>query len=154
MMHALELKIPPLLLLALFAGFVAAIWMWGEGPQFSLTGQLAVAALPGAGGIFLMLAGVLSFRRAHTSVNPLDPSVATSLVTSGIYRFTRNPMYLGMALVLAALVIASGHVAAFLLVPGFMLWLTRFQILPEERFLAAHFGADWQAWCARTRRWI
>jgi len=154
MMHALELKIPPLLLLALFAGAATCVGIWGDGPRFAFPGQLAVAIACGALGTGFMLAGVLSFRRARTSVNPLDPSVATSLVTTGIYRLTRNPMYLGMALVLTGLIVALGHAVSFLLVPAFMLWLTRFQIVPEERFLAVRFGPEWQALCARTRRWL
>lgn len=153
-MHALELKFPPLLLLALFAGAAICVGIWGDGPRFAFPGQLVVAIACGVLGIGFMLSGVLAFSRARTSVNPLDPAVASALVTGGVYRLTRNPMYLGMVLVLAGAVVALGHALNFLLVAAFMLWLTRFQIVPEERFLAARFGADWQAFCARTRRWL
>lgn len=154
MMHALELKIPPLLLLALFAAASLCVWMWGEGPLLAFPGQLAAAIACGVAGIFFMAAGVLAFSRARTSVNPLDPAVASALVTGGVYRVTRNPMYLGMTLVLAGLIVMLGHAMNLLLVPAFMLWLTRFQIMPEERFLAARFGDAWQLFCARTRRWL
>ncbi len=154
MMRALELKVPPLALLALFGLLVLVVRLWGDGPQFGFPGRIIVAGLALTAGLACMAAGVLAFRRARTSVNPLDPSVATALVTTGIYRVTRNPMYLGMALTLTALVVALGHTMTIFLIPAFMLWLTRFQIMPEERFLASRFGADWLAWKGSTRRWI
>ena len=97
---------------------------------------------------------MLSFRRARTTVNPLRPANSSALVTSGIYRHTRNPMYLGMATLLAAWATWLGTPWALFGIVAFVAWITRFQIIPEERVLANLFGADFAAYRARVRRWI
>ena len=101
-----------------------------------------------------MLAGVVSFRASRTTINPLKPDEASALVTGGIFRFTRNPMYLGMAFVLFAW---ATHLGNPWLVVGplvFALYITRFQIIPEERALLANFGELFVAYKARVRRWL
>ena len=111
---------------------------------------LALAALGGA----VALAGTLEFRRAHTTVNPLAPRRASTLVTRGIYRVTRNPMYLGMLGVLAGWAVWLGNIAAWLGLPLSMALLTVLQIRPEERILAERFGAEFERYAARVRRWL
>ena len=90
----------------------------------------------------MMITGsaVLSFRRAHTTVNPMQPSSASSLVTSGIYRYTRNPMYLGMLFVLVGWALYLANVLAFLFLPAFIVYMNRFQLESEECALTALFG--------------
>jgi protein-S-isoprenylcysteine O-methyltransferase Ste14 len=116
--------------------------------------RLLVAALLFAAGIAVASGGVASFRRTRTTVNPLKPETTTALVVTGVYSFTRNPMYLGMVLVLLAW-------AVFLAAPWtlagpaiFMLYITRFQIIPEERVLAELFGESFAAYRRRVRRWL
>lgn len=75
-------------------------------------------------------------------------------MTGGIYRHTRNPMYLGQALVLLGGMLWLGSAVALLVVPLFVGWITRFQILPEERVLSARFGADYAAFRREVRRWL
>ncbi len=111
---------------------------------------LALAAL----GVAVALAAVLTFRRQRTTVNPLDPGATTAIVTSGVYRWSRNPMYLGLLAVLAAWALYLGNAAAALLLPGFVAYLGRFQIGPEERTLLARFGAPYAQYLARVRRWL
>lgn len=106
------------------------------------------------GGVWMALAGVLEFRRASTTVNPMSPGEASTVVDSGVYGYTRNPMYLGF---LVALIAWAAWLAApwSLLGPvAYVAWMTRFQILPEERALKEHFGDDFSDYCRRVRRWI
>ncbi len=89
-----------------------------------------------------------------TTVNPLTPEATTTMVTSGIYRFTRNPMYLGFLLILAGWAIALSHLLAFVILPLFVWYMNRFQILPEERALASKFPEAFTAHKRSVRRWL
>lgn len=101
-----------------------------------------------------MLAGVLSFRRMETTVNPLTPEATTTMVTSGIYRFSRNPMYLGFLFVLVGWAIHLSNLLGFAFLPLFVWYMNRFQILPEERALASKFYEVFTAYKRSVRRWI
>lgn len=105
-------------------------------------------------GGLLVLAGGISFRRARTTVNPLQPEAATALVTSGIYRFTRNPMYLGFALFLVAWAMWFAFPWSLFGVAIFIAYMTRYQVLPEEQALAALFGSEFDRYRHRVRRWL
>jgi protein-S-isoprenylcysteine O-methyltransferase Ste14 len=107
-----------------------------------------------AAGVLVAVAGVLEFRRARTTVNPTTPQAASSMVRSGIYRHTRNPMYLGMLLVLAAWAAWLANPAAFVVLPVFFLYINRFQIEPEERILAGLFAGEFDAYRRSVRRWL
>ncbi|MDH5276729.1 MAG: isoprenylcysteine carboxylmethyltransferase family protein [Gammaproteobacteria bacterium] len=152
--NALELRIPPPAIAGLAAGA-----MWGIAAQMPvlavpLVVRAAVAiglALLGAG---TTIAGVRAIRRAQTTANPLKPETATALVSGGIYTVTRNPMYLGLLALLVAWAAYLSSAWALLGPLVFALYITRFQILPEERALAALFGADYAAYQARVRRWL
>ena len=153
-MSRLELKIPPVVLvilcavaMALLSSFTAQGWSTDAGTKRLALGMAAAGGLVAA-------AGVLQFRRAKTTVNPVSPASSSSLVTGGIYRFSRNPMYLGFLLVLAAWACYLGSAAAALIVPLFVLYMNRFQIEPEERALARLFGQEFDDYRARVRRWI
>lgn len=153
-MRALELKIPPPVVM-----LVTALLMWLAArllpalalPYASGRSAALVCALLGIG---IALSGIVCFRRAKTTASPLRPSAASSLVTGGIYHFTRNPMYLGLLLVLLGWALFLRNGAAFVLLPCFMLYLNRFQIGPEERALASRFGDAFAAYRNRTRRWL
>lgn len=98
--------------------------------------------------------GGIAFRRAGTTVNPLHPENMSALVVGGIYRVTRNPMYLGMLLMLVGRAIWLANVIPWVLLPGFVAYMNRFQIGPEERALASMFGADFAKYRTRVRRWL
>jgi protein-S-isoprenylcysteine O-methyltransferase Ste14 len=152
-MKALELKIPPAAV-----AFVTAGSMWGvraAWPALTLDvpGRKALGvALAVAGGAAGLVA-IADFRRARTTVNPTRPDAASSLVTTGVYARSRNPMYAGLLGVLAGWGVALGHPAALLALPGFVAYMNRFQIQPEERALRARFGEAFEAYAAEVRRW-
>ena len=112
----------------------------------------AVAFL--AAGVGLMATAVASFVTANTTINPLKPSRASRLVTSGVFRLSRNPIYVGDLLVLVAIAVWLGQAANIALLAGFVWYIDRFQIRPEERALSTLFGAEYTAYCARVRRWL
>ncbi|MGE8498921.1 MAG: methyltransferase family protein [Pseudomonas sp.] len=153
-MRGLENRIPPPLVATLFG---ALMWLCAQptlGQELLLSWRSAVALVVLLVGVVVCLAGVQSFRAARTKVNPLRPDRASSLVSSGIYRVTRNPMYLGFAIVLVAWSILLAAPLTLLGVAGFVLYMNRFQIAPEERALAQLFGDEFSGYQARTRRWL
>jgi protein-S-isoprenylcysteine O-methyltransferase Ste14 len=105
-------------------------------------------------GVAVSMGGILSFRRARTTVNPLKPETTSALVESGIYAFTRNPMYLGMLLALLGWAVYLSSSWALLGPMLFVLYITRFQIIPEERALHGLFGAPFSTYKQRVRRWL
>ena len=113
----------------------------------------AALVLVGVGACF-DVAGLLAFRKAKTTVNPLAPNRSTAVVSTGVYRITRNPMYLGMALILLGLALYLASPWALLGPLVFAAFITRFQIQPEERALTARFGAAYTAYCTQVRRWL
>lgn len=153
-MHFLDNKIPPLLVAA---GFGLAIWglsTFVPALDLGLPLKATLSLLALCAAIFFGVAGVVSFRRARTTVNPHHPESASALVTSGIYRVTRNPMYLAMALLLTALAVWLAFPWSLLGVLGFVLYIDRFQIVPEERVLTELFGDEYRRYRARVRRWL
>ena len=153
-MKALELKIPPVVLVALCAVAMTLLAQWLPSLPLPLGWRLLLAAAFAAAGTAVALAGVLVFRKADTTVDPRVPQQSSSLVVRGIYRYSRNPMYVGFLLLLAALACYLMNVAAFALLPLFMLYMNRFQIAPEERHLLQKFGTEYQAYCEKVRRWL
>ncbi len=153
-MRALELKIPPVAI-ALLVG----VLMWTPtkfAPSFAFTlpaGRLIAVGVAVVGVVIAAL-GVITFRRAKTTVNPLDPGSASSLVVTGIYRRTRNPMYLGVLLVLFGWGLWLANALALPVAAGFILLLNRLQIQPEERILTERFGAAYTDYRSRVRRWL
>jgi len=153
-MRTLEHRIPPPVVAVLIATA-----MWGVStlrphlPLVPVVRQLAVAALVVAGVGFDLL-GLVTFRRAKTTINPLQPGKAAALVTAGVYRITRNPMYVGLALLLAAWAVHLSSLWPFLGPVLFVLYISRFQIVPEERVLRSMFGEAYATYAARVRRWL
>ena len=153
-MNFLESKIPPpivMLVVAAIMRFAAA-----STPFFSIPFgfSTAAAAAIALAGLLIALAGVVSFARARTTVDPTHPRSASALVRSGIYRITRNPMYLGDLLLLVAWAVYLSNALALLLVPVFVLYINRFQIPAEERALLELFGEPYSAYKSRVHRWL
>jgi protein-S-isoprenylcysteine O-methyltransferase Ste14 len=119
---------------------------------FRYAGFLALAIA--VSGLAVALAGIAEFRRLSTTVNPLKPGDASSIATGGIYRYTRNPMYVGLACCVLAWGLYLRNFAALLCVVIFVAYMTRFQIRPEERALQEKFGDDYTSYKSRVRRWI
>jgi protein-S-isoprenylcysteine O-methyltransferase Ste14 len=152
--HPFALRVPPLLVALAFGVLGWLIASATPRLTFSHASQPWVAAALVLAGIVVSVAGVISFRRARTTVNPLKPDAATALVVSGIYRATRNPMYLGFLFLLLAAVAWLGNLAALLTIPLFVHYLNRFQIAPEEEALRRQFGRAFENYASGVRRWI
>ena len=105
-------------------------------------------------GVGSPITGVIEFRHKHTTINPLTPSASSAIVTGGIYRVSRSPMYLGFLLVLAGWAVYLSNAGAALFLPAFVAYLTRYQIQPEERALLAKFGSQYAEYMSRVRRWL
>lgn len=153
-MDWLEKRVPPLMVAGAFALLMALLAQPVPPIGVAQAWRLVMALVLLVVGLGICLAGVASFRLAQTTVNPLAPEQATALVQSGIYRYTRNPMYLGFALVLLAWAALLAAPLSLLGVAGFVLYLDRLQIAPEERALAELFGAEYAGYCKRVRRWL
>ncbi|MGZ8993673.1 MAG: methyltransferase family protein [Burkholderiaceae bacterium] len=153
-MKALELRIPPPLVMVAVALLMLAAARLMPSLTFALPGKGVWAALIAVLGIAVAGAGVLSFRRAKTTVNPMRVHATASLVTSGVFRISRNPMYLGMVLLLIAWAVHLANAAAFLILPLFVVYITCFQIAPEERSMEKLFGNAFVAYTKATRRWL
>jgi protein-S-isoprenylcysteine O-methyltransferase Ste14 len=150
----LERKIPPPVV-ALLCG--AAMWLLAaHTPPLEIpkTLRIVTAALIGAAGLLVMAAGAIEFLRAGTTFHPMRPQTATVLVTTGIFRFTRNPMYLGDVLLLLAWAILLSSPLALLGALAFWLYIGRFQIRPEEEALRTLFGTAYAEYTSKVPRWI
>ena len=156
-MHAgssLELRVPPVAVTLVAALCMWLLSRWTPGLEWGEHWRLGTAVLLLAAGVLVAGAGVLEFRRARTTVNPTTPQATSSMVRSGIYRRTRNPMYLGMLLVLAAWAAWLANLAAFAVLPAFVLYINRFQIEPEERILTGLFAGEFDDYRRSVRRWL
>jgi protein-S-isoprenylcysteine O-methyltransferase Ste14 len=153
-MHTLEHRVPPPIVFVV----LAAVMLAGSYPLRPLPPppgmQWVVADVFAWLALILATLGLISFRSARTTIDPIHIDAASTLVTTGIYRYTRNPMYLGLACLLVAW-------SAYLSVPwtilgpaAFVLFTTRFQIIPEERVLEAKFGRAYADYRSRVRRWL
>src|SRR5262249_8005818 len=102
----------------------------------------------------ISVAGIVEFRRARTTINPIKVNATSSLVCSGIYRFTRNPMYVGLFLTLLGWAVYLSNPLSLIFLLVYVLYITRFQIKPEERILLGLFGEPYAAYMQRVRRWV
>ena len=153
-MNALELKVPPPVV-----ALVLALAMWAVSrltPTFEVDARLRIVAAIAIAlvGVAFSVAGVTAFRRAKTTLNPTKPEAASSLVTGGIYRVTRNSMYVGLLFVLIGWTVFLCAPWALAGPLAFVAYMTRFQIAPEERTLGSVFGEAYASYKARVRRWL
>ncbi len=153
MLAALELRVPPPVLVA-----VTALVMCGgayDAAPLARPGWLQSATIGVAvTGALIAAAGIVGLRAARTTVSPTRPDASRALVRRGIFRLTRNPIYLGALLVLTAWAMQLWQPQSFVALPVFAGWIHRFQILPEERALRAKFGAGYEEYTRATRRWL
>lgn len=153
-MHSLDLKIPPVAVVMFSA---ALMWVLGAFIPLVLVtfpGQIAIALVFAIAGIQIAIAGVRAFYDHKTTVNPLQPDSASSLITNGVFKLSRNPIYLGMIFGLVGLAVWLGALTSVFVVPITILYLNRFQIQPEERALKKQFGDEFESYSQRVRRWL
>jgi len=153
-MHALDHKIPPPAVALLFAGLMWLLSASESSMALAVPWRQAIAVTAWCMGVTIAAAGLFEFWRAKTTVNPLLPEAATSIVTSGIYRYSRNPMYLALLFGLLGWAVWLSHLIAYGLLPFFILYINRFQIEPEERALLAKFGEQFTNYRSAVRRWL
>ena len=153
-MQTLELRIPPVALVILMAALIGLASWTMPAFVFEFPFRRILSVSLWIIGAIVSGLGIVSFRRARTTVNPMKPDSASSLVTSGIYRRTRNPMYLGFLMVLLGWAVFLSNALAFLVLPAFIFYMNRFQIEPEENALHALFGRQFAAYRSRVRRWL
>ena len=152
-MKALELKIhPPIVLLfCLCLAYVLSHYL----PLLALPSILSsLYGYIGATGVLLSLAGIWEFRKAKTTIDPTKPENASQLVSGGVYRITRNPMYLGMLFINIATIFKFSNYYGFIALPVFIVYITQFQIKPEERIIEDVFGEEYVHYKKKVRRWL
>lgn len=150
----LEKRIPPFLLLLMMATIMWLISFFSNRVLLSDPFRIALPLVILVLGCCLSIAGMVSFKFAETTVNPLKPHEASSLVIGGVYRWTRNPMYLGFTFILLAWAFYLSSPITFLGVIAFVWYLNQFQIIPEERALTALFGEEFLVYRSQVRRWL
>ncbi len=153
-MSKLELKIPPVAV-----ALISALLMWLVAlplPTIAISASLQTFLCVSliVVGLLFGIAGILSFNKAKTTANPMTPHEASELVIVGVYKRTRNPMYVGLLLILIAWAVYLASIFAGVIVIGFVIYMTEFQIKPEERALQARFGADYLDYLEHVRRWL
>jgi protein-S-isoprenylcysteine O-methyltransferase Ste14 len=140
-------------------GLIMAVAMWTlarqtPGLTVDFPGRALLVYLLGLVGVAMEIIAGLMFLRARTTPNPLKPQNASKLVTSGLYGFSRNPMYLALLFVLVAWGLHLANPLNVLLLVGWVIYITEFQIKPEEQALKEKFAADYDDYCRRVRRWL
>lgn len=151
----MELKVPPLVVV-----FTCALLAWGLAavspePSGIASGfRTITSGVVFAAGLLLIALALRGFHNSQTTVDPLHPDSASRIVTGGVYSVTRNPMYLSMFLVLTSWVIYLGQPFGILVLVVYAAYMTRFQIIPEERILTEKFGDEYKAYRLKVRRWI
>ena len=150
----MQAKIPPPILAALVAAVMYGVSKspWSLHFDSGFNGWISSALLL-AGAVVAAL-GVIQFRRHKTTVDPLHPDKASTLVTSGIFSVTRNPMYVGLTLILLGVGVRFDSLAAVLIAVGFVPLITALQIRAEEAAMRDLFGSDFDAYAANVRRWL
>lgn len=150
----LKLKIPPAALFIFFTGLIWGIDRYVPNTVIDLPFQNWVAIGIFGIGVIIGLLGVLEFIRKSTTVNPHKPENTRKLVTSGVYRISRNPMYIGLLVGLLAIVIYQGNVWSLLVLPLFVWYMNEYQIKPEEDIMEEKFGEEFKRYKDSAGRWI
>jgi protein-S-isoprenylcysteine O-methyltransferase Ste14 len=148
----LKNKIPPPIVTLVFA---ALIYLSADLlPHLMFEGQTFLSSIIAIFGLIILLLAVKAFVQFKTTINPLKPETTSVLVTSDIFKLSRNSMYLGMLLLIIGLWIKTGAVLGFILVAGFIAYLNYFQIFPEEQAMKRLFSDKYKTYCQQVRRWL
>ena len=123
-------------------------------PKIEIKNEIIFGSFMIISGLIIILSAIILFKKYQTTITPLNPSNATKLITDGIYKFSRNPMYLGLLLVLLGISIILNLIGGFFLIPLFILYLNLFQIIPEENAMVDLFKDEFLEYKKNVRRWI
>ena len=123
-------------------------------PKIEVKNEFIFGSFMIISGLIIILSATILFKKYQTTITPLNPSNATKLITDGIYKFSRNPMYLGLLFVLLGISIILNPTGGFFLIPLFILYLNFFQIIPEENAMVDLFKDEFLEYKKSVRRWI
>lgn len=150
----MKLKIPPVLVVMVFAGLMYLLDRFLPFGDFDFFGRNELALFLLGLAIVIMFLAIYAFSKAKTTVDPMQPDKASQLVTNGIFRYSRNPMYLAMLLILLGFGLKLGNAFNTLLAAGFVYFMNHFQIKHEEEALRQRFGKSYQLYLKAVRRWF
>lgn len=150
----MKLKLPPVVIFIFFGGFMYLLDLLLPIGEFDFFGRLWLMRILLVLAITVGCLSLFQFIRAKTTVDPLAPLKSSRLVTYGVYKVSRNPMYLSLLLILLAFGLWLGNVFNTLLAAGFVSYMNAFQIIPEEEALGKLFGKEYLQYCIKVRRWF
>lgn len=150
----MKLLVPPPLVFLIFAGMMYVLATFLPAGNFDFFGRTMLIRFVITLAFLITVLALLQFRRKKTTTNPKKPETTKKLITSGIYNYTRNPMYLSLLLVLVAIGLYLQNAFNVLLAAGFVFYMNRFQIIPEEEALKAKFGQEYRWYLKLVRRWF
>jgi protein-S-isoprenylcysteine O-methyltransferase Ste14 len=150
----MEPRIPPPVVMLVAAALMWALHRWVPLGHWIAPPWNRLGGVVGAVGVAIAVAAVVRFRRARTTVNPRDPSKASRLVTHGVFCVSRNPMYLGLVLLLIGWAVWLGSATPWLILPLFVIVITVVQIIPEEQALGQLFGEQYLLYRRSVARWV
>ena len=148
----MKTKIPPPLVTLIFGSLI--FLTKNIFPEIKVTNNIALGSLFILFGILIASLSIGLFRKYRTTITPINPKSATKLITSGIYKFSRNPMYFSLLLLLIGISIMTNPIGGFIFIPLFILYLNLFQILPEEKAMTDLFKDEFLEYKDSIRRWI
>ena len=151
-MMDIKTKFPPPLV-ALTFGFLIN-YTKNIFPKIEVKNEFIFGSFMIISGLIIILSAIILFKKYQTTITPLNPSNATKLITDGIYKFSRNPMYLGLLLVLSGISIILNPIGGLSLIPLFFLYLNLYQIVPEENAMVDLFKNEFLEYKKNVRRWI
>ena len=151
-MKSLENKIPPLIIVVFF--LVLIFFLKNLLEVFTFSYQIYISFFFLCLAVSFFLTGIIEFRKHKTTLNPLMPEESTTLLTTGIFKFSRNPIYLSLLNLLIAFSIYLGSFLGLIITPLFVVYINLFQIKPEEKAMFKLYGKEFENYCSNVRRWI
>lgn len=153
-MRQLDLLIPPVPVLIIFASLMGCVALFFPSMTSGLESIVTLAVLMGLAGALLILVSSVSLIRYKTTLNPMRPELTAVMVKTGVYQYSRNPIYLGLLIILTGWAIYLNNILSMLLVPAFVHYMNRFQIEPEEKALHHRYGTEFEEYRSLVRRWL
>jgi len=150
----MELKLPPVIVFFVFGLLMFLLNKFLPFGFFDFFGRLLMVKVLAGIAVGVLAIAIFQFFKTKTTVDPGNPAKVRQLVTNGLYKFSRNPMYLAMLLMLLAWGLKLGNAFNVLLASGFVYYMNRFQIIPEEQILGRKFGKEYMKYVTKTRRWF
>lgn len=150
----MKMKVPPALVMLFFGGVMFVLDEFLPVGEFDFFGRNQLAWTLLGFGVLVGIIAVVQFLSTKTTLDPLHPDKTSRLITKGVYNYSRNPMYLGLLLVLLAFGLTLGNAFNTLVAAGFVSYMNKFQIKPEEEILGEKFGKEYSIYCKLTRRWF